>query len=287
MPVDSSARILGVEAEPTHVTGPELLQQLLLCNPKYAERLYRSLGEEDKQVLQDSDGKHFEHRHRLWRGYEIVEYRKRTAPDQEFFNPYPGTGLYPWEIVKKKLRYPDPLNLRPDCYDAWIRQVRYRTPDVFDVFCANYGLLHVAFKEAEAAYLDCSDAEFAELEAVAERYRDFASWMLIFPGKYCGFLEFYLENADMKSNRPLYNVSQKWHARNPPTKLLKSYTKQHIEASLDFRVCMVLDFIYYAAQAKGVPPSYSWAQDYRQRVGGLVHLRGGYSNLSIYQPLLY
>lgn len=295
-PIDSTVPILGIFPEPQPCTGPDLLRAIMGVCKLHARKQYRKMSEENKVKLEDADGKHYEHRRRIWQGYEIVEWRKRNDenPDGDKFDPYVNSGLAPWEIVKDKLRKSRKLKLSLDCYDSYIRQALrsklLRTP--FDMYYTNHRLNinGTSRKNANKKFSEIDLTEMEQIETMTKRNNEHILWSSKVPASNCEFQHFYRANVDYSCRRPLFDVMKKWEMRisgNPMGMQGPSYTTETHEMKLDMWTAIVLDYVYYAGTVEGIPSDYSWAQDMGERVGGLVYLPGGYSNISPYKPMMW
>lgn len=297
-PIDTSVPILGIFPEPQPCTGPELLQALTGVSRPYARKQYRMMSQDDQWKLRDTDGLHHGHRHRIWRGYEVVEWRKRHEEicDGPDFDPYINTGLYPWEIIKDKLRKCRQLSLSSDCYDYYICQALHskllRTP--FDIYYTDHRLNinGTSRKVAEKMFWKLGNAEMKLIESATKRNNQHILWSTKVGAANHEFQEFYKRNVNYNDQRPLYEVVKAWEAATVNSHagdqdLNPRHSTQANEIKLDLQSAIVLDYMYYAGTVEGAPLNYSWAQDMRERVGGLVYLAGGgYTNLSLYTPIM-
>lgn len=96
--------------------GPEELfgQALGFQTKTHQPILWRKLTGEQKELFQSVTPQVHEHLARIRTGYEL------SSNSNNVENPYYDLGLFPWEIVKDKLRYPP--NFGADVYDWLIKE---------------------------------------------------------------------------------------------------------------------------------------------------------------------
>lgn len=99
----------GKQVDPLTLFTQALGVKTKACGP----RLWRNLSPEKKQVFESLLEEMMRHYERIQKGYELVS----TSRSDE--NPYYDLNLYPWEIIKDKLR--SRITLGSDVYD-WLIQ---------------------------------------------------------------------------------------------------------------------------------------------------------------------
>ncbi|CAN3356100.1 hypothetical protein DICA4_C05248 [Diutina catenulata] len=251
---------------PQPVSGVFLLQKQLNYAAKGSKfTLRRRLGDQSNKIENPDPGL-FEHEQRIWHGYEVVEHNRRHSDDA---NPYVGSGLWPWEIIKDKLRYSqDREEFEVDLYDEVIDLAMGRKPLAVvgewvdrpptDAWLrSHYNLVGLATGRERMAFFNF--------------YRDYAV-----PARLKAW------RAD-KDPQAAMRASTAWYAMSENTRMQYGLprgvgqTRYYKECMLDLHTAIVLDFVCYGWLKNG----YDWMADYRKVVEpkGLTYVNRMYTDL--------
>lgn len=90
--------------------------------------VWRNLSDDVKSIFTSNNyiQQSYDHRLRIWKGYEIVTFLKRYLDEPSRFNPYLYLGLYPWEIIRDKL-----------IHNKYLFELESHDIDYFDILIMN------------------------------------------------------------------------------------------------------------------------------------------------------
>ncbi|KAK6201342.1 uncharacterized protein RJT21DRAFT_1286 [Scheffersomyces amazonensis] len=228
---------------------------------------------------------------RVWQGYEVVDYLKRTSSKHDF-NPYPFSGLYPWEIVKDKLR--DRVHhehkieaFELDYYDKLIDEAfDTSTRSAESIFHTQLQAQdpHQLHKPEEITklYNSLRSEEKQIYEDMANRhFEHLLSWSVIEFYNQARFRKFwndFMYNTTIEK-RPLLEALKEWKSMSDNER--KQYNKASREridkeGPLDIQTAMVMDYIYYVGGVEGVQ-DYHWFPDMIQSTPRFLYLSKCYT----------
>ncbi|EAZ63355.2 hypothetical protein PICST_28260 [Scheffersomyces stipitis CBS 6054] len=256
--------------------------------------LWNKLDEKEKTRLTSSPNRErlYDERIRVWKGYEVVEHLKRNS-DKYNWNPYPLSGLFPWEIVKDKLRNRKPvMAFEQDYYDVLIKEAfsgnKRRT--AYSIFYADIKnqrrLGSRAWMTVSKLYEQLPPERREYYEEREQRRKVFIPVQKAPVGHppFHVFFDEYIEQ-NSTSSRPLLGASTRWAAmtdveRQNYTPLDSKYhhTREYKERKLLLMTHIVLDYIYHVGGVEGVDGSYSWVQDMKERTVGFTYLHKMYTD---------
>lgn len=277
-----------IHPKPLPLKGYELFKsQVQLKTLHYAKKQWLKLSDEDRTSYTDSKNISFinNERERIWKGYEIVEYLKRYQ-SQYAWNPYNLLTLYPWEIIKDKLRSRMKVDeFERDYYDALIREAFYRNYQRKAMHIYYTDLQY--FEPKKYTYQQVLN-RFKRLSNIEKQYyhykqslREKHALRTKAPMRDPGFRYFAtkFESASVNPEDIVSDIVRAWDVltiterekyANMPHRLEK-------ELFLDWKVSIVMDYIYYTGQVSGVNLQYNWRKDMKEKTRGFTYLRGMYT----------
>lgn len=302
--VDTNSSIYRefVHHQPTKLSGFDLFSQQaqLLAKQKH-KRLWKNLSDDTKQSFDTMKNDIYLHLLRIWRGYEVVEYIKRYE-NKHRFNPYPLLGLYPWEIIKDKLRAKkSPHEFERDYYDNLISESfnrRFMRPET--LFRAQDG--HGLFRELLVE-------EKEQFVSLADRRNKFIMSTSRLPKYSSGYLNFYKQNYSdyLPSPKEIRQVpdgklsvhqrknaavsiaaANHWKGLSDHEKVQYSpqdkriYSHKYKHEILDWKTSMVMDYIYSVGRVRHASLSYNWRNDIKGKFGDWHYLERAYTDRLIY-----
>lgn len=300
-----------VHPKPEFVTGFELFKTELQLHSK-AKRFWSMLSDKRKELFNDNMmvRRLYEERIRIWEGYEIVEYLKRYLTDYTN-NPYPLLGLYPWEIIKDKLRVKGSIHeFEMDYYDTLIKEAFSRNSQrkALQIF---YTDLQYEYPQESFHYAKV-ETLFNELPTYRKEYYaekehkriEHAKKTRTNPYKISTpYLEFFVsfskhytpsqEELNLLNGTVLGNnmrklatikaAGRKWKTL-PEQEKFKYYTNDEVSSNtrlykekiLDWKVEMVMDYIYTVGGVVGLKKAYNWRKDMVEKTNGFTYLNRSY-----------
>lgn len=291
-----------VHHQPTKLSGFDLFsQQAQLLSKQKHKRLWNDLSDDIKQSFGTMKHDIYSHLLRIWRGYEVVEYIKRYESNHRF-NPYPLLGLYPWEIVKDKLRAKkSPHEFDRDYYDNLITESfnrRFLKPAT--IYRAQNG---------PGLFLDLLVEEKDQFVSLADRRAKFILSASRHPKYSSGYLKFYKKNYSDYSPSPeevtqvptgklsenqrknaAVSIAAAHHWKqlsdheksqySPQDKRI--YSHKYKEEILNWKTCVVMDYIYSVGRVRYAPSTYNWRSDIKEKFGDWHYLDRTYTDRLIY-----
>lgn len=254
--------------------------QSQISSKSYLKQKWNNLDETTRRKFIDGPNidRLYRERLRIWKGYETVEYRKRYHSS---WNPYPSLGLFPWEIVKDKLRHKKQLfDFELDYYDVLIKEAfgRNALRTAKHIFYTDY--CHncpdkVSWTKLQKEYAKIDPTYYVEKEARRQEQA------LMNRTKYgLGFMRFYetILNST-NSPRPLLEACRKWEYLGKVPQKDRAYTSstEYREKLLDIKTSIVMDYIYYTGGVIGAD-KYHWVQDRQQKCGNFKYLNKVYTD---------
>lgn len=291
-----------VHHQPTKLSGFDLFshQAQLLAKQKH-KRLWKDLSNDIKQSFGTIKDDIYLHLLRIWRGYEVVEYIKRYE-NKHRFNPYPFLGLYPWEIIKDKLRAKkSPHEFERDYYDNLISESfnrRFMKPAT--IYRAQNG--HVLFK-------DLLVEEKEQSVSLADRRTKFIMSTSRHPKFSSAYLNFYKQNysnyspsreeirqvpdgklsVNQRNNAAVsIAAANHWKRLSDHEKVQYSpqdkriYSHKYKEEILDWKTSVVMDYVYSVGRVRHAPLTYNWRSDFKEKFGVWHYLERAYTDRLIY-----
>ncbi|KAK6457553.1 uncharacterized protein RJT20DRAFT_149184 [Scheffersomyces xylosifermentans] len=282
---------------PKDVTGIDLLA----AETKYKTRhhlkaLWDKFSEKDIQRLNNSPNRQFlyDERIRIWKGYEIVEHLKRYSEEHRW-NPYPLSGLYPWEVIKDKLRNTKKLfAFEKDCYDVLIKEAfaGNNRRNAYQIFFSDIknqkGISNRSWIRVSAEYNRLSNERRAYYEEQEQKRKLFVTVEKA-PLGHPPFVVFYkeFERNHPDSRRPLLEACQSWEELSDSQRAQYvtgsdlPYSRKYKEFKLNLKTQVVMDYIYYTGGVVGVNEDYDWIKDMKDKTRGFLYLERLYSDQSL------
>lgn len=263
-------------------------------------RIWKELPEEKRSLFNSMSNDIYIHQLRLWRGYEIVEYLKRYELNYSF-NPYPLLGLYPWEVIKDKLRTERPkYDFEVDFYDRLI-------DETFNRRVKRATSLYAA-RNDKGRYDKLPMDEKSWYEHFAERRKDLITNMVREPQYISTYLKFYQQNYRnyKPTEEDLLKVTQDglspkqqnvaatstaamlhWKRLTDSEKACygsdkRIFSHKYKEEIIDWKLSAVMDYIYKVGFVKNSPTDYDWRSDYKHELGSLHYLAKSYTQRLVY-----
>lgn len=286
--------ISAIQSNPSHfvqkpvdVRGIDLLQLETGIKTKHnLVKKWNSLTRSDQERLTQGPrhSKLFQERLRIWRGYEIVEYLKQNL-DHYNYNPWPLLGLYPWEIVKDKLRNKQKLlEFEYDYYDVLIKEAfgRNSTRQASHIFFTDYRTDDSAITRSDLMdkYNKLPPEKVDYYKSKHEKRKQQAI-LGKSPINLIAFHNFYYKNYHQSVYRPLLHATMDWNgADKTPYKPQNSdfgKTRIYKEQLLDLKTQVVMDYLYYTGGVIGAPPNFNWLANMKSIVGKLHYVNKIYT----------
>ncbi|KAK6465548.1 hypothetical protein DFJ63DRAFT_24627 [Scheffersomyces coipomensis] len=298
-------KIRYIHPKPTRLIGENLYKiQFPQQTSHYAKKLWNRLPQESQLKLIESPNLDILHdeRLRIWKGYEIVEHLKRNRPEYQY-NPYPLSGLYPWEIIKDKIRKRSLRNKRKrtifefewDYYDQLIKeafgsnvkrtavqiyytQLRSIFPDQKYTFTNVFKEFNQLSDSEKQIYYD-TEARFHEQAIVS---RDRVS--TVNSRTFRTFYKQYIATTEY-DQRQLLNAIRIYKQmdatqRNSYSRARQCTFHKYREETLDLQTAMVMDYVYYVGGVEGHPPgSFDWYNDMKRQTKGFTYLDKCYTEI--------
>lgn len=306
-----------VHPKPQYAAGFELFKIELQLN-RNEKKYWSMLDDKGKEGYNHSKTVEYlyNERLRIWMGYEIVEHLKRNL-QKYMFNPYPLLGLYPWEIIKDKLRVKGSIHdFEKDYYDTLIKETFGRNSQRKALQIYYTDIRHDI--EDDNLYYAKVKKMFNTLPPSRKQYylekehkrQEHAKNVRFQPYKQkTPYLRFFVQfsKAYEPSNEELNNldakVSQKnfrklavikaagheWKHLTVEQKQyyengnkLSSNTRLYKEMILDWKVEMVMDYIYKVGGVHGLQSSYNWRKDMHEKSNACRYLNKMYVDKLVY-----
>lgn len=292
-----------VHPKPKFVTGFDLfkIELMLQANQK---KYWSSLSKEDKERYNNSKVNEYLHNEkiRIWQGYEIVEYLKRYLQTY-MHNPYPLLGLYPWEIIKDKLRDKRVVyEFERDYYDTLIKETFGRNSQrrALQIYYTdakyqladevlNYATVSRMFRDLPSHQKDYYLEKERKRQEHSKKVKNFPYKKSTAYLRYAKeFSRTYepsgeeLMSVDSKvSSKNIYKMAitkaagREWRKLSEEEKqsyesndMLSSNTRLYKEMILDWKVSMVMDYIYDVGGVTGLNEPYDWRADMHSKSNG-------------------
>lgn len=256
------------------IEGFELFRQAMgLGTDPYVQSLWDKLSENQRQTFVKPPPKVYEDWLRISQGYEDASKVLAESPSE---NPYFNTQLYPWEIIKDKLRN-KPV-FAADIYDQLIHEVMnppkylFRPGSLYE----NY---RTYFKEPDEwmlAYKYLTEEEKAEYVAVSKQKNSFLRRKDDYRRAKGSFLkgydvftkEYSREIGDLISEPEKTEfIKQQWQQEKLVT-LVQRRQATLREISLETQLAMIMDYIFEYNTVENC--NVDWRQ-WRQHVSGNYH----------------
>lgn len=259
----------------------DLFLQALSLKSKYrASLLWRRLPTKEQLLFENAPPEVHCHLHRIRQGYEIVQ---ASASDE---NPFYDLGLYPWEIVKDKLR--DRALFGSDIYDWLIQEA---------LTCTKLRVSPEKVFEGEVAINDLKPSALSSLsamdqlkyEAIAQKKLDYIDNREIVHGlrplaptsafdafvkkelkQVVGSWQFKLKELGAQWKRMLAEEKKAYGPLNLPV-----HRRDYKEFALEQQTSLVLDYIFKYGEVKNF--SGDWRQWRDDIAGDLIYLNRIYS----------
>lgn len=306
-----------VNPKPQYVTGFELFK-IELQLKRNEKKYWAMLSSNDKEAYNDSNTvRHlYNERLRIWMGYEIVEYLKRNLP-KYMFNPYPLLGLYPWEIIKDKLRSNrEVYDFEKDYYDTLIKETFGRNSQRKALQIYYTDILHdtkdgnLYYAKVEKMFNNLSPSRKQYYLEKERKRQEHASKIRLRSYKQKSpYLKFLIQfnktyhptldelnsldaNASKNNMRKLAlnkAAGREWKSLTEEQKkqyenerTLSPNTRLYKEMILDWKVEMVMDYIYEVGGVNGLQSSYDWRKDMHEKKNGYRYLEKLYVDNLVY-----
>lgn len=255
--------------KPLNVRGMALLKASSnYLSDNQAISRWNRLSEEDQKLFIEPPylDKLYKERLRIWQGYEVVNYLKDHL-DKHRFNPYPLLGLYPWEIVKDKIRSTKKLlDFEYDYYDHIIKKMKSRR------------YLTKAWEFYPGKRSDYDKLENKQPYQGKEQMNKDHNILKLSPVSLVSFHKFYRELFVNEPGRRLLKATNAWNALTEEERM--SYRgefdkrfgagREYREEMFDFKTEIVMDYIFYTGGVEGCPPDFDWFE-YRKSILGNFH----------------
>lgn len=273
---------------PIDVRGIDLLKLETNIGVKHnLLKKWRSLSIQDQARLNEGSETVYNHRIRIWQGYEVVEYLKQNL-EMYSNNPYLLLGLYPWEIIKDKLRNKrNILEFEYDYYDILIKEAfgRNSTRKPWHIFYTDYVNSHNTDINHDQMMKLYHSLPESERDYYSNKYknRQLQTILQRSPINSIAFHNFYYKNFQNSNNRPLLNATIQWNSNQIDKNLYKpqnsDFGKSRIyrEQLLDLKTQVVMDYIFYTGGSIGAPPNFNWLTNMKSVVGNLHYLKRIYT----------
>jgi hypothetical protein len=303
---NSSEDFTPIYPRPVDCRGLDLFGiQSQISTKSYLKKKWNNLDETTRERF--FTGPNIDHlyqeRLRVWRGYETVEYRKRYHSS---WNPYPSLGLYPWEIIKDKLRNRTELfGFECDYYDVLIKEAfgRNRQRKAVHIFYTDvshqFPSKKFTWSGIQKEYAGLENSQYYEEKETRRKEQ-----ALMTRTKYSclGFHDFYEEiirsdkatsdkarsdeskSANFSKNSRLFlQACKKWEGllnKKKYQRLDLSYTNSstYREKLLDIKTTIVMDYLYYTGGVVGAGNDYDWLRDKQQKCGAFKYLNKVYTD---------
>ncbi|CUM67845.1 uncharacterized protein PRCAT00005554001 [Priceomyces carsonii] len=278
--------------KPEAIDGIELLGLMTGVGTKaYLKELWSKLTDSERKLLEgDMEQKSLilKERLRIWKGYEVVNYLKRYS-DQYRWNPYQLLSLYPWEIIKDKLRSRRKIyDFELDYYDVIIKEAFYRNSSrkathIFYTDLKHDKPMKYSYQKVHSLY-EMLGNDKKDFYADKERRRKVHSERTKISPKpeFLRYLSTFQTNEPIQLDKWTLKAIQSWDSLPPFEKSQFSYasSRQSKEDNLDWKVGIVMDYIYYTAGVCGTDYNFNWRADMRSKTNGSIYLNKVYfSNL--------
>lgn len=283
-------------------------------NKAVSKRYWNTLTMEAKDSFSDSQRALdlYIERLRIWKGYEIVEHLKRNL-SKYGYNPYPLLGLYPWEIVKDKLRNKNELDLfEIDYYDDIIKEafsLKNNRRSAFAIFSTNLNHempeLKAGLKKRKKLFSQLDEKRLADLlkqqvrrEEHARKLREkhkvpspFLKYLADFHRKHKSHaFDGHSSNYSRQENILLnQQAAVKWRTMGTQEKRLYSglgsnisNTRLYKEDILDWKLGIVLDYIYRVCGVVGNQNNFDWRTHMLEVTRGKRYISRTYVNQLLY-----
>ncbi|CUM50577.1 unnamed protein product [Debaryomyces tyrocola] len=306
-----------VHPKPQYATGFELFKIELQLN-RNEKNYWSMLSSRDKEGYYNSQivERLYNERLRIWMGYEIVAYLKRNL-SKYMFNPYPLLGLYPWEIIKDKLRVKGDIHdFEKDYYDTLIKEAFGRNSQRKALQIYYTDILHEI--DDDNLYYAKVEKMFSSLPPPKKQYyldkerkrQEHAMKIRLRPYKQkTPYLKFLVQFSKIyePTNEELNNLNSKasennmkklattkaaareWKTFTEEQKKLyedvdkvSSNTRLYKEKILDWKVEMVMDYIYEMGGVYGLQSSYNWREDMHEKINSYRYLNKMYVDKLVY-----
>lgn len=263
---------------PTKAHGYELYrQQARYKNSADFKRIWNMFSEKDRNHFSSPNPEIHKNNIRVWQGYEIVEHLRRTATDDAQSNPYPYSGLYPWEVLNDKVRHVvEESALEYDYFDEIAQSVkrlrgRIPSPNYFARLFHGRSLSELS-PELQQHYIERAERE-RQFRSHTPARAPSSGWQLFIQQN--GFPE------SETQGRTSSVLSAKWRGLSEQERASfinqhQGYirTREYREALLDAKTSRILDYVYDV-----VGPKYDWRAD--KRALGLVYRDKLYLDVTI------
>lgn len=289
-----------VHDQPVPLDGYDLFQHeaRLLSGQKH-RKSWLLLPKETRAKFVPYEDSLFRQNLRVWRGYEVVEYIRRYEHEYRY-NPYPFLGLYPWEIIRDKLKNRKRPKVDLDYYDVLISEFLNRgIRSPLGLFTAYNGTKD--FKQL-------SELEQRHYRERAERRNAYLAELVQAPKYTSPYLAFCKKNyrhyqpteedIEKVSNRLSLSRRKalaKYVAAAAHWRLLTKEQKQeyspgntlffsmkYTDEILDWKVSAVMDYLYRIGGVKDAPPGFDWQQRKHEIIGDLHYIDRLYMERLIY-----
>ncbi|ODV77608.1 uncharacterized protein CANTADRAFT_56550, partial [Suhomyces tanzawaensis NRRL Y-17324] len=284
---------MAIEQGPSYITPPPtpsaglgLLKSLTGNRTKNGVvGLWKRLSPEERNRLETPTKWQYQQQLRVWKGYEVVEYLKRLLDDNLRWNPYPLLGLYPWEIIKDKLRKKAAFQFEFDYYDTLIREAfgRNSARKAKHIFYTdlvhNNPQQHYTWGKVDKLFKQLvpeSRSYYHEKEA----RRLEQSTLTRSPYHSLLFHRYLDQHAN--STRPLLDAARGWALLDNNAKRAgemdrkTTNSRRYKEQLLDIKTAIVMDYLYYTGGVEGIDSDYCWVTDRASKTHGYIYMNRGY-----------
>ncbi|CAH2355109.1 hypothetical protein CLIB1423_21S02014 [[Candida] railenensis] len=211
---------------------------------------------------------------RQWEGWEIVEYLKNGNFDADAhskFNPFPYSGLYPWEVITDKLisgrKYQELFEFEADYYDRLI----------YEAFSGRSRCINDMYRDdtdakTASGYAKLSASEKLQYEARHLRRLNHLEKNRLTSSPISPFMQFVrqLKKEDSNSLLPYRKLVSKagelWRELSPEEKApykrdINPNSLEYVHGRLQQKVEITMSYIFEVGGVEGVDASYDWKED--------------------------
>lgn len=240
---------------PEYATGIKLFaRQTQIQSRSHIRREWSRLSQTERQFYEtDADfDKLYQQLVRQWRGYEVVEHLKQYD-SLRYWNPFPFLGLFPWEIVRDKLKNSrnnrDKFGFETDYYDILIREAFGRNwqRKARHIFYTDLETTNITWATVQRRFDELSPEEKQYYYDKEARRKEHAL-VLASPYRTLGFQDIYDRICGLPPTgiRPLLQAAREYQIV-PRKRVDRTYTssREYKRKLLELRTAIVLDYIYY------------------------------------------
>lgn len=295
----ASPLYLYIHPRPKYQNGFELFKSQLCLGLK-SKKYWESLSGPEKEIFTSKRIlQHlFMESQRIWEGYEIVEYLKRYLV-KYLTNPFLLLSLYPWEIIKDKLRRKSPIyDFEKDYYDTLITEafgrnsqrtalsifytdLRNDFPNEKFTFARVQQLMLLLPPEHKQYYQNKEKMRHLHSQNVRQKLRKNQNIFL-------EFVKQFLRNnksrkVDGTRGFQLRAAAKEWNSISHQEKLsyknkesIPPNCRLYKENLLDWKVEKVMDYIFYVGGVAGLNTSFDWRKNLSERTHGYRYIQKRY-----------